>query len=248
MSSVGDVGLWEQGELARRTKEEFERPFEVEAYRSGAEHGPTRWESKALGMLPAPPARVLDLGCGAGRIAVPLAAQGYHLTCVDVSQPLVEQTMNRARERGLVMSYRTADSAELLTGDLRWERFDGVLSIKQLCYLPGRDRRRQQLNLIRRLLTASGVFIVASHVVPSLEEAERAIASDAQHRRFAGRYGNLEPLDTFSAHGGYVHWFTEAVLLTELRDAALDVEAITRSEDGLQIAVVLSRATDTLTP
>lgn len=35
------------------------------------------------------PVKVLDIGAGAGRNAVPLACRGFHVTCVDLSAPMV---------------------------------------------------------------------------------------------------------------------------------------------------------------
>ena len=46
-------------------------------------------------------ARILDLGCGVGRLAIPLAARGYRVTCYDVSPPLLEEARRRARARPL---------------------------------------------------------------------------------------------------------------------------------------------------
>jgi ubiquinone/menaquinone biosynthesis C-methylase UbiE len=39
--------------------------------------------SEFIALLPAPPARVLDLGCGSGRHMVALAKHGYHMTGMD---------------------------------------------------------------------------------------------------------------------------------------------------------------------
>lgn len=46
----------------------------------------------------APAPRLVDIGCGAGRNAVPLARQGWTVTGTDLSRPMLEAASARARE------------------------------------------------------------------------------------------------------------------------------------------------------
>src|SRR3972149_4900380 len=46
-------------------------------------------------------ARVLDLGCGAGRNAVPLARLGWDVLGIDLSMPMLSAAAQRAREDGV---------------------------------------------------------------------------------------------------------------------------------------------------
>ena len=48
-----------------------------------------------------PPLRVLDLGCGDGTTAVPLAQLGAGVTGIDIARKLVEAGNRRAAELGL---------------------------------------------------------------------------------------------------------------------------------------------------
>lgn len=52
--------------------------------------------------------RVLDIGCGAGRNAVPLAALGWHVLGIDLSGPMLQGGAARARDE------RLADRVRLL--------------------------------------------------------------------------------------------------------------------------------------
>ncbi|MET1160559.1 MAG: class I SAM-dependent methyltransferase [Thermoprotei archaeon] len=57
--------------------------------------------------------RILDLGCGIGRIAVNLARKGYYVTGIDISEKYIEIARRKARE------YNVADSIEFIVGDAR---------------------------------------------------------------------------------------------------------------------------------
>jgi SAM-dependent methyltransferase len=52
--------------------------------------------------------RVLDLGCGAGRNAVPLASLGWNVLGLDLSLPMLEAAAVRARQAGVDRSARFA--------------------------------------------------------------------------------------------------------------------------------------------
>jgi SAM-dependent methyltransferase len=64
-------------------------------------------------LLPAPPALILDAGCGPGLYAVPLAALGHRVTGVDVSAA----ALRHARE--LARATRLQGTARFVRGDLR---------------------------------------------------------------------------------------------------------------------------------
>jgi len=63
-----------------------------------------------------PPARILDLGCGAGDQAKLLAAKGYQITGIDIAPPLVDFAKKRFDEGGL--------SGEFLVGDMQEIDYD----------------------------------------------------------------------------------------------------------------------------
>src|SRR5947209_19234510 len=57
--------------------------------------------------------RVLDLGCGTGNHAVPLAERGYQVVGVDRS----EDMLARARARGSAAEFRSGDLTQLDLGE-----------------------------------------------------------------------------------------------------------------------------------
>lgn len=68
-----------------------------------------------------PPARVIDFGAGTGRLAVPLARDGFRVTAVDPSAAMLERLVEHATEAGVavacvvdtVESYRGATEHDL---------------------------------------------------------------------------------------------------------------------------------------
>jgi SAM-dependent methyltransferase len=55
-----------------------------------------------------PARRALDLGCGAGRNAIPLAASGWHVLGLDLSWPMLAAATARGAEAGLLDRLRWA--------------------------------------------------------------------------------------------------------------------------------------------
>src|ERR1700733_14703070 len=62
----------------------------------------------------APPLRVLDLGCGDGTTAMPLARAGAEVTGIDIARNLVEAGNRRAAEAGLrQLKFQEGDACSL---------------------------------------------------------------------------------------------------------------------------------------
>jgi len=61
----------------------------------------------------APGEVLLDLGCGTGSIAIPLAKQGYRVTGIDISSEMLTQAEQKAREAEVNISFYQQDIKEL---------------------------------------------------------------------------------------------------------------------------------------
>ncbi len=47
------------------------------------------------------PEKILELGCGNGRVAIPLAEMGYNVVYLDISPPFIEDGRECARRAGV---------------------------------------------------------------------------------------------------------------------------------------------------
>lgn len=70
------------------------------------------WARRLDGWLPAPPARVADLGCGTGSLAVLLAILGFEVTASDVAPAMVERARRKAAAAGVEIELAVADAAD----------------------------------------------------------------------------------------------------------------------------------------
>ncbi len=110
--------LWEKGDFTR-IAESMRESGEALAQRLGI--------SKGL--------EVLDLGCGDGTTALPLAKLGADLLGVDIAKNLVEAGNQRAREHGLMnCKFQEGDASNLY--GLTDQSFDLVVSIFGAMFAP----------------------------------------------------------------------------------------------------------------
>src|SRR5262245_44745608 len=73
-----------------------------------------------------PGVRVLDVGCGAGQLALQAARAGAEVTGCDISTDRIEEARRRAAEEGLTVRFEQADPQSLPYGD---REFDIVVSL-----------------------------------------------------------------------------------------------------------------------
>ena len=116
--------------------------------------------------------RVLDVGCGAGRVCLHLQARGHDVVGVDVSPGAVEV----CRRRG-VRDVRVLSIDELDPG---LGTFDTIVLLgNNLGLLGGRTKARRLLRLFHRLTTGRGRLVVESRDVSA--------TSDPAHLRYHRR-------------------------------------------------------------
>ncbi|MBI1788003.1 MAG: class I SAM-dependent methyltransferase [Acidobacteria bacterium] len=83
----------------------------------------------------APPLRVLDLGCGDGTTAIPLARAGAEVTGIDIARNLVAAGNKRAEEAGLSrLKFQEGDACNLEGLAGHW--FDMTISVFGAMFAP----------------------------------------------------------------------------------------------------------------
>jgi S-adenosylmethionine-dependent methyltransferase len=100
---------------------------------------------------------ILEIGTGAGRIAIDLAKQGHRLTAVDISEKMIQLCKRRASEEGLDdrVSCLVRDARKL--GELKETPFDAVLMLGPLYHLIYRKDRETALKEAFNCLKPGGI-------------------------------------------------------------------------------------------
>jgi len=178
---------------------------------------------------PAHPARVLDIGGGAGAYAFWLAQQGYEVHLVDASPRLVEVARERnASAAQPLASCDVGDARSLAADDAS---VDAVLMLGPLYHLVNGDDRRAALHELVRVLKPSGVVFGAaiSRAASALDGLSRDLLGDPSFARIVerdirdGQHRNpTNRIDYFTT--AYLHRPEE--LRVEVEAAGLRVHAV----------------------
>lgn len=100
---------------------------------------------------------VLDLGCGPGRHAIPLAARGLQVTAVDLSSLLLERAQHRASQAGVSVEWLRADMREFS----RPAAFDLVISMwTSFGYFDNPEDDLQVLRVCHAALRPGGALLL----------------------------------------------------------------------------------------
>lgn len=171
------------------------------------------WKSEAALIekyFPARNTRLLEAGCGAGRVAVGLWHQGYRqVTGFDFASELVEQAHNLAKEQGIAgLTFLQADATRLDEYPaLADQQFDGALFMfNGLMQIPGRENRRNALRQLNHRCRPGAHFIFTTHdrddprdLKEWAKEAERWARGEQNPRllEFGDRYFTDDTGNTF---------------------------------------------------
>ncbi|WP_420433944.1 bifunctional 2-polyprenyl-6-hydroxyphenol methylase/3-demethylubiquinol 3-O-methyltransferase UbiG [Hyphobacterium sp.] len=101
--------------------------------------------------------KLLDIGCGGGLIAEPMARLGADVTAVDAAEANIKTATVHAEEQGLEIDYRHGTAEQLLEDGE--EQFDVVLNLEVVEHVaePG-----QFLKDCAKLLKPGGIMVVGS--------------------------------------------------------------------------------------
>ncbi|HEX3147702.1 MAG TPA: class I SAM-dependent methyltransferase [Gemmataceae bacterium] len=160
------------------------------------------------------PGRLVDLGCGTGRLLVKFARCGFDCLGVDLSEAMLDVVREKAEQQALNVATLKANLVEL--DELPPSSFDYAACLfSTLGMIRGRDNRQCFLNHVRRILKPGGRFVLHAH---------------NSGYRFFGRLGRpgTEPGDyTMPQHRGgadvTLHHFTRGKLIDDLTAAGFAV-------------------------
>ncbi|MFI2354680.1 class I SAM-dependent methyltransferase [Streptomyces anulatus] len=145
-------------------------------------------------------AKVLDFGCGDGRVAIPMAALGYEVTAVDASQNMLDRLTNRDPDVTTVQA-----DADGIAAHLGRRRMDAVYTLAVLIHHSYTDC----LHIISKLRAATklgGILVLDWPVSDQPAEADSWIGvttwSEQQQADACAAIG-LEPVDSDLPWGVY---------------------------------------------
>ncbi len=125
-----------------------------------------------------PVRRLLEPGCGGGRLVVDLAARGYDVVGLDVSKPSLAYLRNRLRRRKL--------SAELIHGDMACFTLDQPVDAAFCTFNTFRHLLTEQdavnhLHCVAQALRPGGIYILGFHIIPLDADEECTERWKARH-------------------------------------------------------------------
>jgi SAM-dependent methyltransferase len=108
------------------------------------------------------PGRLIDLGCGTGRLLIHFARRGYWVLGVDLSDEMLQVAGEKAAAAGLTVHRLKANLVEL--DGLREQSFDYAACLfSTLGMVGGADNRRRVIRHAHRLLRPGGRLVLHVH-------------------------------------------------------------------------------------
>ena len=151
---------------------EFFSGLAVDMWRLAVPEDQTRLEADFIQKMLrlTPPAEVLDVPCGTGRLAIELASRGLSVSGVDLSLQFLEEARTRGNERHVSVFWQEGDMRDLP----RQATFDGAFCFGNSFGYLDDDGNTRFLEAVYRVLRPAGRFIldacsVAENVIPQIQ-------------------------------------------------------------------------------
>ena len=132
-----------------------------------------------------PPRRLLEPGCGTGRLVTELAARGYRVAGLDLSRPSLEYLRRRVRRRGLEADVFCGDMTEFA---LRGPVDAAYSTANTFRHLLSEEAARRHLQCVARCLRPDGLYLLGLHLLPMDVDEESTERWTARHGRTRATY------------------------------------------------------------
>ncbi|MGY8770031.1 MAG: class I SAM-dependent methyltransferase [Pirellulales bacterium] len=110
-----------------------------------------------------PVRKLLEPGCGGGRLVVEMASRGYELTAFDLSQSMVGYVNQRLEEKKLNASVYVGDMTEFQLP----ASVDAVFNtMNTFRHLITEEAAKSHLQSVANCLNPGGIFILGFHIIP----------------------------------------------------------------------------------
>jgi SAM-dependent methyltransferase len=197
-------------------------------------------EAALLEMVPFKQGRLLLLGLGGGREAIPLTQIGFEVTGVDFVPEMVKKAIENAIKRGVKISGFIQEISKL---DVPADSYDiAWLSAAMYSCVPTRKRRINMLKRIGKALKPGGYFICQFHW-----DIRRGFSSRVEFAKKAFAFltlGNLcyEKGDMLWHNAEFIHAFSsETELRSEFQGDGFELVHIHIPEQGIMGGAVLRK-------
>jgi SAM-dependent methyltransferase len=200
-------------------------------------------------LLPMPEyRRVLDVGCGIGRISGPLNSLGHQVTGIDVNVPALLEA--RARSPG--PTYMALDQRHVSAP--RWT-FDAALILWNSLGFTGRSADRELLESLHRILRSGGVLVLDLYHPEWLQQnghPEPRGGTTAQRRVVNGRCvndiryadGSSDRIEFEVYRPDEIRLVSESIGFETLREMVWWDDAVTPSPKHARYQLHLRRTSD----
>jgi 2-polyprenyl-3-methyl-5-hydroxy-6-metoxy-1,4-benzoquinol methylase len=133
---------------------------------------------------------VLELACGSGRLTIPLATEGVHITGMDISEDMLRLAKWKASKRGVSIPFIQGDMRSFDLG----EKFKFIfIPAQSLSHLHTREEIEDCFSCVRRHLADDGRFLIGL-----FNSSVKLLARESGRRYPIGEYKDLgEGLQVF---------------------------------------------------
>lgn len=101
--------------------------------------------------------RLLDIGCGGGLLAEPMARMGANVTAIDATLPNIKTAQAHLAQSGIEIDYRHTTAEDLLLTHA--EKFDIILNMEVIEHVAN---PREFLQSAYKLLAPNGIMFIAT--------------------------------------------------------------------------------------